>query len=109
MFDDTVMLFGYTIDFHQADGAGFTQFEVPAYGIPYRALIPVEIDNLLVAGRCISSTMEANSSMRATPCPMGLGQAAGTAAGLREDGAPFHSVDIQALRSRLRAQNVYLG
>lgn len=109
MFDDNIMVYGYTIDFHQADGAGFTQFEVPAYGIPYRTMLPFEIDNLLVAGRCVSATMEANSSMRLTPCPMSMGQAAGLAAALRPKDVPFYELDVKQLQDQLRAQNAYLG
>ena len=50
------------------------------YEIPYRCLVPLRVDDLLVAGRCISVTHQALASTRLTPTIMTLGQAAGTAA-----------------------------
>ena len=52
------------------------------YEIPYRCLLVRNIDNLLVAGRCISSDREANGSLRIQPTCMATGQAAGTAAAI---------------------------
>ena len=52
------------------------------YEIPYRCLIPKGIDKLLVAGRCISSTRDANGSIRIMSTCMNTGQAAGTAAAM---------------------------
>ncbi len=49
------------------------------YEIPYHCLLPKDIDNLLTAGRCISSDREANGSLRIMPTCMATGQAAGTA------------------------------
>ncbi len=48
--------------------------------IPYRALLPRNLENILVAGRCISGTHEAMSSYRLMPTCTGIGEAAGTAA-----------------------------
>jgi hypothetical protein len=50
------------------------------FEVPYRCLLPVTIDNLLVAGRCISTTHVAESGIRAVYACMLTGQAAGTAA-----------------------------
>lgn len=50
------------------------------YEIPYRCLVPCAIDNLLLAGRCISGTHEAHGSYRVMGTCMAVGQAAGTAA-----------------------------
>jgi hypothetical protein len=52
------------------------------YDIPYRTLLPRNVDNLLVAGRCHSATPAASSSTRVTATAMALGQAAGYAAAL---------------------------
>ena len=52
------------------------------YEIPYGCLVPIEVENLLVSGRCISSTRPANGSLRLQPTCMNTGQAAGTAAAL---------------------------
>lgn len=52
------------------------------YEIPYGCLVPLRVENLLVSGRCISSTRPANGSLRLQPTCMNTGQAAGTAAAL---------------------------
>ena len=52
------------------------------YDIPYRALLPRKIENLLVAGRCHSATRGAHASTRVTVTAMAMGEAAGTAAAL---------------------------
>ena len=76
-FDDDVFVYG----FHDSAprlkvGGGGT------YGIPYRALLPAGIENLLVAGMMITSNHDAHMSTRNTVSCMGQGQAAGTAAAL---------------------------
>jgi len=48
--------------------------------VPYRSLVPIGVDNLLVAGRCCSSEFHANGSIRIIGPAMGTGQAAGVAA-----------------------------
>ncbi|HBC86077.1 MAG TPA: hypothetical protein DCZ94_03895 [Lentisphaeria bacterium] len=50
--------------------------------LPYRALLPKGLENIIVAGRCISGTHEAMSSYRLMPTCTGMGEAAGTAAAL---------------------------
>jgi hypothetical protein len=52
------------------------------YDIPYRALVPQKIGNLLVAGRCHSATRGAHASTRVTVTAMAMGEAAGCAAAL---------------------------
>jgi hypothetical protein len=52
------------------------------YEIPYGCLVPLQVESLLVSGRCISSTRPANGSLRLQPTCMNTGQAAGTAAAL---------------------------
>ena len=52
------------------------------HDIPYRCLVPLEVDDLLVAGRCISATFEAQAAIRIEPTCRALGEAAGTAAAL---------------------------
>ena len=56
------------------------------YGIPYRTLLPHNIDGLLVAGRCFSSTHDAHASARSMATCMAMGQAAGTAAAMAAQG-----------------------
>ena len=71
--------------------------------IPYRCLVPVKGDNLLVAGRCISAGHVAESGVRAISLCTMTGQAAGTAAALsiRDRTVPA-SVSVKELQSILR-------
>ena len=73
------------------------------FEVPYRCLVPVQIDNLLTAGRCISACHVAESGVRAISLCSMTGQAAGTAAGLclRDQCAPADA-DIRELQERLR-------
>jgi hypothetical protein len=80
-----------------------------SYTIPYRSLLPVNIDNLLVAGRCISADHVAESSIRGISACMLTGQAAGVAAGLACKGKVSPSkINIQELQAILREQRVVI-
>lgn len=104
-YEDTIALSGYPIDIHDPTGKGVQANDIEgdgSYGIPYRCLLPQNIDNLLVAGRCISTTHEALATTRLTPSCMATGQAAGTAAALAlaEDVSP-KELAIGKLREKL--------
>lgn len=108
-FPDDIAIYGYPIDQHHPDGAGFTQTTISAYGIPYRTLLPAEIDNLLVAGRCISCDREAQSSLRTTPGVMAIGEAAGAGAAMAAQAdLPASEINIEALQALLKSRGVYL-
>jgi len=81
----------------------------PFFDIPYRCLVPKKIDNLLVAGRCISTTHEAQASVRMI-CPCyATGEAAGAAAALAiEENVPPRKVDIYKLQKQLIKQGVVI-
>jgi hypothetical protein len=104
-FDDAVARSAYPIDIHNPAGSGTTTQRLPAgasYEIPYRCLVPRGAEDLLVAGRCISTTHEALASTRLTPTVMTLGQAAGTAAALSlQRGVSPRRLDAGMLRERL--------
>lgn len=76
----------FNVDIHQPDGVSQEDskrlYPIKPYQLPYRALVPLKVDNLLVAGRCISGTYEAHASYRVTGDCVAMGQAAGTAAAL---------------------------
>lgn len=83
--DDRIARATYEIDIHNPAGTGTYHCPVPEndfYTIPYRSLIPVGADNLIVAGRPISATHEAHSSLRIMPITSCIGEAAGAAAAL---------------------------
>ncbi|MFS0864626.1 FAD-dependent oxidoreductase [Fredinandcohnia sp. 179-A 10B2 NHS] len=111
-FEDTIALSGYPIDIHDPTGRGVQANDIEgdgSYGIPYRSLVPKKIENLLVAGRCISTTHEALATTRLTPSAMATGQAAGTAAALsiKENVTP-KDLDITKLKAVLVENGVVL-
>lgn len=83
---DAVASCGFNVDIHALTQENDlpTQHNAPIrdYQIPFRCLLPVDIAGLLVAGRCISGTHEAQASYRVTGTCMAMGQAAGLAAAM---------------------------
>lgn len=77
------------------------------FDIPYRCLVPKKVDGLLVAGRCISTTHEAQASIRMI-CPCyATGEAAGAAAALAvKKGLDPRNIDIRELQKMLVKQGV---
>jgi len=74
-----------------------------SYDIPFRCLLPANVDNLLIAGRCFSSTHEAQASARMMPSCMAMGQAAGTAAALAaSQNLSPRNLNIKTLQDILR-------
>ncbi len=104
-FDDEVMLYG----FHDMAPRVMIK-DAGYYGIPYRALLPNNVEGLLVAGRMITSEFQAHMSTRNTVSCMAQGEAVGAAAALsaRQNVAP-RDLDVQLLRKALRDQGVFLG
>jgi len=77
------------------------------FDIPYRCLVPKEIDGLLVAGRCISTTHEAQGVIRNIPPCLITGQAAGTAAALAaKKGVKPRKLDVHLLKEALTKQGI---
>jgi hypothetical protein len=104
-FDDAIALGGHVIDIHSPAGThGQVRRKVAPYQIPYRCLLPAGVENLLVAGRPISTTHEAHASARVMGTAMATGQAAGVAAALAaKGGGSVRSVDVAELRRRITA------
>ena len=138
-FEDTIAQGTYPVDVHNPIGRGIkfrrldgTSSEVtpggewidgrwdglaadapkrttPCYCIPYRSLIPSTLDNVLVAGRCISATHEAAGALRVMINAMSFGHAAGRAAALATTHAGnVREVDTRQLQSSLRGDGVPL-
>ncbi len=109
-FDDAIAVASYPLDIHHPQGGGCTlEWCGDCYDIPYRSLIPQKIKNLIVAGRCISTTHEAMSAIRVmAPC-MAMGEAAGRAAkqAVRNKVQPA-GVDVQKLQQELMNKGAYL-
>ncbi len=110
-FEDAIARSAYPVDIHAPSGAGLVTSEAPDdfYEIPFRCLLPQALDNLIVAGRCISATHEGHASTRLTPTCFAMGQASGSAAALcvRHKKRP-RELDFVLLRHELRANGAIL-
>ncbi|MBQ8432528.1 MAG: FAD-dependent oxidoreductase [Clostridia bacterium] len=104
-FEDSIARGTYAIDIHNPSGTGTYLYKMPEndyYTIPYRALVPQDADNLIVAGRCICTTHEALAAVRIMPITTCMGEAAGIAAAMATDAdCTMAQVDVQALREKI--------
>jgi hypothetical protein len=123
-FEDAIAVYPQFYDMLSPDGnmnegspqdAGYNGYicSYPADGlnfeIPYRCLLPVGMENFLVAGRCISADHVAESGIRAISACMYTGQAAGTAAGLAvKQGLSPRKINVKELQDSLRKQHLVL-
>jgi hypothetical protein len=110
-FADAVAVASYPLDLHHPHDNDCTlEWCGDCYDIPYRSLLPLQVANLLVAGRSISSTHEAMSAIRVmAPC-MAMGEAAGRAAAIAvAAGVAPDRIDVARLRAELRAAGAYLN
>ena len=112
--DDSILVASNSVDVHgggkSALSTTYTTIKGNWYGVPYRSLVPVEVDGLLLAGRCLSATSDAAGAVRVMPPAMAMGHAAGVAAALAVKGglAP-RNADPEAIRKELLAQKAFLG
>ena len=113
-FPDTIAYCAYPMDIHSpTDGGGGISNRgetANAYQIPYRCLVPQAVEQLLVAGRCVSATHEALGAIRVMPPSFAMGEAAGTAAAIAqaEDLSP-REVPVAWVRELLLKHGGYLG
>jgi hypothetical protein len=104
----------FYIDIHNPAGPGMggQTWRPPKgfyYQIPYRALVPKQVDNLLVAGRCLSADHVALGSLRIMATCTVMGEASGAAAVLSlHDEVPPRQVEPARLSQQLKAQGVIL-
>lgn len=112
-FEDAISLGCYPVDLHNPMGRGFDMRHIKqlgqAYGVPYRSIVPLKVEHLLVAGRCISSDIYAESALRIASNCMAIGEAAGTAAALCivQKTIP-RKLNVKQLREKLLAQGACL-
>ena len=102
----------FIVDIHNPAGAGQAedkiQYVVP-YDLPYRCFVPLKVENLLTAGRCISGTHRAHASYRVMSICMAMGEAAGTAAALCiKEGCTPRSLEVKKLQDVLTEKVVDL-
>lgn len=80
------------------------------YYTPYRAMLPREIDQLIVAGRHYSATPQAQKTSREIPPCMAMGEAAGIAATVALNaGVSVRNADIAKIQKQMRAQGADPG
>ncbi len=121
VFADEIGRYSYAVDIHAStpDIKDYLKFfdeytnlryeEGESYGIPYRSLIPQKLNNVLMAGRCISSDRYIQSSIRVMPGCYITGQAAGAAASIAvQTETDTRGVDIKALQKSLIKIGAYL-
>jgi hypothetical protein len=112
-FDDAVVHNAeFIIDIHNPQGAGQAEEviqQIKPYDIPWRSLIPLKVENLILSGRCISGTHRAHASYRITSICMAVGQAAGIGAALccRKRCSP-RTIPVKDIQHALEAKGVEL-
>lgn len=120
-FADEIARNNYYIDIHKsraeegsmkehADNRYEHYKDGESHGVPYRILCPKQFDNMLVAGRTVSSDRITQGSLRIMPCCLCEGEAAGMAAAFAAEKSKIniHTVDTQRLRRRLIEEGGYL-
>ena len=117
-FDDAIALCGAPIEDHDGGASTIWRYVAAgddgeptgrAYGIPYRTLVPKDVEGLLVAGRCLSATHDAHASARSIAQCLSYGHAAGAAAALSvSTGLGLREIDTDTLRSQLAEDGMIL-
>jgi hypothetical protein len=113
-FDDTIGVNGWPVEAHIRGDVVFKFPDIPASRgfnhLPYRMLLPRNVDNLLVAGRCASMTHMGQSAARVSGGCFVMGQAAGTAAALTlRAGKRARELDVATLQAKLESDGAWLG
>ncbi len=120
VFEDEIGRFSYPVDVHvtNTDKQEYERFlnefhsyrygNGETYGIPYRSLVPVSFKNVLVAGRCVGTDRQMQSSIRVMPGCFITGQAAGTAAALACETGDTFKISIKQLQKQLIKDGAYL-
>ncbi len=121
VFEDEIGRYCYPVDVHavapqeenfQEFMKEFTTLRYKAgesYGIPYRCLVPKGLENVLVAGRCISCDRQMLGSIRVMPGCFITGQAAGVAAAMASDcGGNTRGFDTRQLQLKLKEFGAFL-
>jgi hypothetical protein len=103
-FSDSIGVYPICLDGPEGVLPAFTE---TYFQVPFRLTVPLEIENLLVAGRCVSAERRSYSVTRQVDFAMVTGQAAGVASALSIKQDVFsRKVDIKILQQELRKQRV---
>lgn len=112
--DDVILLASNSIDVHGVAGGAATKYVTIEngewYGVSFKSLVPVKVDQLLVAGRSLSATSEAAGAVRVMPPCMELGHAAGVAAAQAvKAGCLVRDIDVKAVQAQMVKEGSFLG
>ncbi|MCA1410958.1 FAD-dependent oxidoreductase [Bradyrhizobium sp. NBAIM20] len=110
-FTDAIALGCGPMDIHEPNGTGIALSMPPApFEIPMRCLVPEAVEGLIVTGRAISATRDANGGARHMATAMALGQAAGTMAAIAvREQVSTRSLPVDVVRHELRAAGAALS
>src|SRR5437762_6301293 len=111
-FPDAIGVNGWPVEEHKAGDVEFRFQRAPrGYNqLPYRMLVPLGVDNLLVAGRCASMTHGRQSAARVSGACFAIGQAAGSAAHLAlKFGVAPPDLEVGELQTHLLQNGAWLG
>lgn len=121
VFEDEIGRYSYPVDIHAAkpgdqdykqyadDFKNLRYNQGENYGVPYRALVPKNLSNVLVAGRCISTDRYMQGSIRVMPGCFITGQATGMAAAMAiENKTDTRGVNVKDLQKRLKEMGAFL-
>jgi hypothetical protein len=104
-FEDGICDVRFNVDIHHPDsteGKGLVNMKHQHYDIPYRCLLSTDIQNLMMAGRCISGDFKAHASYRVTGDAVATGEAAGIGAAMAiKAKCDPDAIDIPKLKTQL--------
>jgi glycine/D-amino acid oxidase-like deaminating enzyme len=108
-FSDSIAADASHMDIHAVQGGGVDFRGLDPYEIPYRCLVPLGVEQLLVAGRCISVDHVAHGRTRNMPACMATGQAAGLAAAVAiQSNATVRQLDVGRVQRLLEKADMPL-
>ncbi|MDD2630041.1 MAG: FAD-dependent oxidoreductase [Limnochordia bacterium] len=109
-FSDAICQSNYPVDIHNPTGPGVILRYLPGgeyHEVPYRCLLPQELKSLIVVGRCISASFNAQAAIRIVPNCRTMGEAAGIAAAwAAKDNIDISEVDGKTLSAELKRRGI---
>ncbi|MCP3986597.1 MAG: FAD-dependent oxidoreductase [bacterium] len=105
-FDDSIGIFPEFLD---GNGIAVLPSTGRYFQVPFRITVPQNVENLLVAGRCVAGDKVSHAATRQMMCCTVTGQGAGVASAISlEQGIPPREVDITRVQDALAKQGVRL-
>ena len=110
IYEDNIALCANAFDMHVGNTVKYVEAPEKPYGIPYRILLPRNVENLLAAGRCVSCSRDALAAIRVMPPCFAMGQAAGSAAAIAfSRKCRAAEIDTALLQAKLREQGAVVS